>query len=99
EAGRWRSETREFGLCEEAYFATGRAEKMEQVSRSLRSAGAAFCDQGAVWGAIARKSARMNVSSPTGAARRIYESQRDEVEDYVNAMPTQPGQIGAAFAL
>src|SRR5437764_4813372 len=32
EAGRWRSETREFGLCEEAYFATGRAAKMEQVS-------------------------------------------------------------------
>jgi hypothetical protein len=29
EAGRWRSQSREFAPCEEAYFAYGRAEKME----------------------------------------------------------------------
>ena len=99
EAGRWRSQSREFLLAEEAYYASGRAEKMEQVSSSLRSVGAARCDQSAVWDSIARKSARMNASSPTSASHRVYEIHREEVQSYVDAMPTQPGQIGAVFAI
>jgi hypothetical protein len=61
--------------------------------------GEAFCEQHEVWGAIAAKSARMNASSPTGAARRLYAARREEVEEYANAMPVQPSQIGPAFAL
>jgi len=109
EAGRWRTESRYFAAAEEAYFARGRAQQMADVSRSLsefriacRDDGAvwdASTDQGAVWESIAAKSARMNVSSPTSAMRGIYESRRHEVQDYLDAIPVEAGQIGAAYAL
>src|SRR5262245_33633268 len=87
EAGRWRAESRDFMAAEEAYFAHGRAQKMEQVSYALRSIGEPRADQSAVWGTIAAKSARMDVSSPTSAAREIYASHRPEVQDYLDAIP------------
>jgi hypothetical protein len=45
------------------------------------------------------KSARMNVSSPTGAMRKIYEDRQGEVQNYLDSIPTEAGQIGAAYAV
>jgi ARG/rhodanese/phosphatase superfamily protein len=99
EAGRWRSESAAFMASEEAYFAQGRALQMEQVSRSLRSSGAARADQRAVWEAVAAKSARMDVRSPTSAASEIYASRREQARSYLEAIPVEADQIGAAYAI
>jgi len=99
EAGRWRTQSRDFLVAEEAYFAHGRAEKMEQVSRALHSIGEPRSDQGAVWGTIAAKSARMEVASPTSANSEIYASRQQEVRGYIDSIPVESGQVGAAYAI
>jgi hypothetical protein len=101
EAGRWRTESDSFRTEQRVQFARGRAQKIEQVSRSLRMSGEARSDeiQAAVWDEISEKSARMNVRSPTGAMAALFESRHDDVQDYLDAIPTSDGQIGAAYAI
>jgi hypothetical protein len=72
---------------------------MEQVSRSLCLTGEASSDQPAVWDAISAKSARMRVESPTGAMAALFESRHDDLRDYLDAIPTFDGQLGAAYAI
>lgn len=98
EAGRWRSESRTFQAAR-VQFARGRAQKMAHVSRSLWSTGEASSDQTAVWSAIAAKSARMAVDSPTAAMSALFDTYRDDLQDYLDAIPTQDGQAGAVYAI
>jgi hypothetical protein len=99
EAGRWRNESHAFRTADRVQFAHGRAQKMEQVSHSLHLKGEAVSDQTAVWDEIAAKSARMRVTSPTGAMAALFESRRDHLQDYIDAMPTSEGQVGAVYAI
>jgi hypothetical protein len=99
EAGRWRAESFEFHTAERVQFARGRAQKMAQVSRSLSLSGEALSDQMAVWDAISAKSARMRVESPTGAMAALFESRRDDSQDYLDAIATVSGQCGAVYAI
>jgi hypothetical protein len=99
EAGRWRTESYAFQTARRVQFARGRVQKMEQVSRSLRLNGEALSDQTAVWDAISAKSARMRVASPTGAMAALFEDCRDDLRDYLNAIPTMDGQFGAVYAI
>jgi hypothetical protein len=50
ESGRWRMESHSFQAADRVQFARGRAQKMEQVSRSLCLGGEAMSDQAAVQG-------------------------------------------------
>jgi hypothetical protein len=99
EAGRWRTESYAFRTAQRVQFARGRAQKMEQVSRSLCLNGEAVSDQTAVWAAISAKSARMRVASPSGAMAALFESRRDDLQDYLDAIPTSDGQFGAVYAI
>jgi hypothetical protein len=99
EAGRWRAESHAFQTAQRVQFARGRAQKMEQVSHSLCLNGEAASDQTAVWGAISAKSARMRVASPTEAMAALFDSRRDELRDYLDAIPTSDGQCGAVYAI
>jgi hypothetical protein len=99
EAGRWRTESHAFQTAQRVQFARGRAQKMDQVSRSLFLSGAALSDQAAVWDAISTKSARMRVESPTGAMAALFESCCDDLGDYLDAIPTSDGQVGAVYAI
>jgi hypothetical protein len=99
EAGRWRTESDSFRTEQRVQFARGRARKMEQVSRSLCSNGEALSDQTAIWNEISEKSARMNIRSATGAMAALFESRHDDIKDYLDAIPTSDGQIGAAYAI
>jgi hypothetical protein len=99
EAGRWRTESHAFHTAERVQFARGRAQKMDQVSRSLFLCDAAMSDQSEVWDAISAKSARMRVASPTGAMAALFERHQDDLQDYLDAIPTIDGQIGAAYAI
>jgi hypothetical protein len=99
EAGRWRTESHAFRTAQRVQFARGRAQKMDQVSRSLSFNGEALSDQTAVWDAISAKSGRMSVASPTGAMAAMFESCHDDLRDYLDAIPTLDGQIGAVYAI
>jgi hypothetical protein len=99
EVGRWRIESHAFRATQRVQFAHGRAQKMEQVSRSLSLNGEALSDQTAVWDAISAKSARMCVAAPTGAMAALFESRRDDLRDYLDVIPTFDGQLGAVYAI
>jgi hypothetical protein len=99
EAGRWRTESHAFRTAQRVQFARGRAQKIEQVSRSLCLNGEAVSNQTAVWDAISAKSARMRVASSTGAMAALFESCRDDLRDYLDAIATSDGQCGAIYAI
>jgi hypothetical protein len=99
EAGRWRARSHAFHAADHAQFARGRAQKMDQVSRSLQLNNEAISNQIAVWDEISAKSSRMAVSSPTGAMGKIFESRRKDLRGYLDAIPSTDSQVGAVYAI
>jgi len=99
EAGRWRTTTPSFQSAGRVHFSAARAQKLEQVSASLRVTGVADSDQSSVWDAISTKSARMNVSSPTAAMAALFESRHDDMRAFADALRAEPGQFGAVYAI
>ncbi len=55
--------------------------------------------QGATWSELAAKQARMLTCSPTEAAEQLYVAHGRRLEEYVEALPRQEGQSGAAVAI
>jgi hypothetical protein len=99
EAGRWHVESPTFRSADRVQFARGRAQKMEQVSRSLCLNGKAVSDQLAVWNEISVKAARMNVVSATGAMGALFESRKHSLQNYLDAIPITDNQVGAVYAI
>jgi hypothetical protein len=99
EAGRWRAESDSFRAPGRVHFSRGRADKMRQVSESLRMRGRAESDQSAIWGAIAEKSQRMQVDSATSAMAALYERRGDDLQSYLEAFEASAGQTGAVYAI
>jgi hypothetical protein len=99
EAGRWRSESREFTSAKRTHYAAGRARKAANVSESLSSFGTRHSDQGEVWADISEKSIRMESISGTSAAAAMYETHRASLDDYLGAFPAIDNQAGALFCI
>jgi len=99
EAGRWSMATPQFRTADHVMYSAARAERVSQVTESMRSSGARVSDQGAVWRDIAAKAVRLNSVSPTGAMSAIYERHSNSVEELGRAFSWQQGQYGAAFAI
>lgn len=99
EQGRWASRSVAFSGSPQAMYAAARRGKSRAVSRNLAEAGQRLADQGAIWDAIAQKSARLKSNSPTHAMADIYAQQGQRVDDYVSALTASDGQTGAMFAI
>ena len=99
EQGRWSWTSREFESSRRAMYARGRAEKMAQVSRSLRVANARHADQAAVWDGVSERARAFSVQSRTGAMSEVYESVEDRLEDFRGRLGPRPGQVGAVFGI
>ena len=97
EQGRWHWRSRQFETANRTLYASARAEKMAQVSRSMRFEDSYRSDQSAIWDSIGRKAANFEVRSPTGAASDIYEHRRALLDDMVMQVKPQTDQVGAAF--
>ena len=99
EAGRWHMNSAEFLPAPHVMYSRGRAERVTQVSASMRTSGSRRSDQSAVWDGIAAKAARMNVASPTQALSAVFERHSITVEEYVRAFACADDQCGVAFAI
>ena len=99
EAGRWARRSREFAAAGRAHYASGRAQKLEQVSLAMRESGERMADQCAVWADIDEKSRRMQAESDTRAAAEMYERSRAKLEAFVAGLEPVPRQAGALFAI
>jgi ARG/rhodanese/phosphatase superfamily protein len=99
EAGRWRARSRAFTAAPRTQYATGRAKRMAQVTRSIVGRGDRTADQAEVWSDIAAMCLRMDSSSSTAAMEQIFTDHAPMVETYVSGLTPIPGQRGAVFAI
>jgi len=99
EMGRWSYRTNRFQSSERMHFARGRAEKVEQVSCSMRHSSTRNADQSQVWESIAAKEMVMNFHSKTSAMSDLYGNFSDRLDEFVKEFRPLPNQVGAVFAL
>ncbi len=99
EQGRWSYSKSEATLASAAMFSELRADKVRQVSRSMQMHRTPQADQGAIWAAIARKSARMGSDSPSVAMEGIYDKRSGDLEPYEYVSRPQEHQRGGVFAI
>lgn len=101
EAGRWDgSRSQEsFDPAPQAAHPELRRHKAAQVRAHLDALGEARANQAEVWDSIAAKSARMGVSSATGAMHDVFEGHRGRLGEYTEALPLAERQTGALVAI
>ena len=99
EAGRWARRSREFAAAGRAHYASGRAQKLAQVSLAMRTSGERMADQCEIWADIDEKSRRMQAESDTRAAAEMYERSRAKLEAFVAGLEPIPRQAGALFVI
>jgi hypothetical protein len=94
EAGRWSYRTSIFG--DSGYLAAPaiRLAANESVTANVRRSGDYHSDQGRVWNEVSLLQERHHTSSPTSAARDVYQKQRDAMERREAAYKCLPGQTG-----
>ena len=97
EAGRWAYRSERFAASPRVHYAAGRAQRMEQVSASLRREGRRRSDQGQVWAHISARMADLGADSPTEAMADIYEHHAATIEEYASGMRLAEGQVGGVF--
>lgn len=96
EAGRWRHEGRTFAAADHTSHPELRRRKAERLHERGMAPGAA---QHEVWAAVAQKSARLGVTSPTGAQAHAFAERAPDIDRLARRFPLQPGQCGAVLAL
>lgn len=99
EQGRWSARSEAFTTSDHALYASGRARKVGQVSRSLKERGEHRADQGSIWDHLARKQARMHAHSPTGAMADLFEQRANRLARYRQGLRAVEDQIGGLFAI
>ena len=101
EAGRWDSgrHDEDFSASPQAAYPELRRTKNRHARERVAAGMAARAEQGQVWGAVAQKSARHGVSSPTGAMHDVYEARRGRLGDLAGAVQRRDGQLGALVAI
>ena len=99
ERGRWSYRSRDFTESPRTMYPRVRAQKMMDVSASLRNYNQRHADQGAVWADVDHRASELRSHSATGAMGDIYDHHHASVEEYVHEIEWLDGQVGAAFAL
>jgi hypothetical protein len=99
EQGRWRYDSAVFASAKRNLYAKARAQKMAQVTESMRTTGTRRSDQGRIWDSISDKAERTASYSDTGAMADIYAQQESKLREYTQAFTAQDFQVGAVFAI
>ena len=99
ERGRWGYRDRRFRPGDASLYASIRARKAAQVSRSVREGRGHQADQGEVWAQLASRAAELQVDSVTEAMREVYARHEEDMMVTRRALAAQPGQAGALVYL
>ena len=94
EAGCWSYRTSSFVDSGHVSAHAVRLAANESVTKSVRQSGAFQSDQSRVWDEVALLQERHHKSSPTSAARDVYESRGEAVRRREASFECLPGQIG-----
>ncbi len=99
EQGRWRYQSQQFSSGKTHSSSKLRHRLKETVSYSLMSGHGFSSDQGAVWSEVQRQMESLGSASPTGAMSDTYESHKDSLKDYAEALKYVDGASGLAVAV
>lgn len=99
EQGRWSYQSSEFADSRHVASSKVRRAKSAAVNHSLKTMHNYQSNQGEVWEEIRETSLRAQVKSDTGAMRDIYNSQENNLEEYLNSFEVKKGQNGAIFII
>ncbi|HEY7205444.1 MAG TPA: DUF6569 family protein [Methylomirabilota bacterium] len=95
EQGRWGYRGRQFEPGDASLYASIRAKKAAQVSRSIQAGHGHQADQGEVWATLHARAAELHVHSMTAAMRDVYARHEEDMTAARRALAAQPGQVGA----
>jgi ARG and Rhodanese-Phosphatase-superfamily-associated Protein domain len=96
EVGRWHRSSATFAAASHTAGPEIRMRKAVALESNALARGAAQAD---VWDAVAAKSHRLGVHSPTGAHSDLFEARKDAMRELAAAFSAQPGQCGMALVL
>ena len=99
EAGRWRMASAEFKTADHFYYGSARAQRLSQVTDSMRATGSRLSVQEAVWDEVASKLSRLDTQSPTRAVAEIYARHSASLDEFARVFHWQERQCGVAFAI
>jgi len=99
EQGRWRYRSRTFKTAKHTYHASGRAKKIQQVTRALKQQGRPYADQHQIWAEVDEHLEVLECDSPTSAMADLYAQELPKLADYTAAFQAITNQVGAIFAL
>ena len=96
EAGRWHRNSLSFAAADHTAGPELRVRKAVALESNALARGAA---QAEVWDAIAQKSHRLGVHSPTGAHSDLFQARKGAMRELSDAFALQAGQCGMALVL
>jgi hypothetical protein len=96
EVGRWHRSSATFGAASHTAGPEVRMRKAVALESNALARGAAQAD---VWDAVAAKSHRLGVHSPTGAHSDLFVARKGAMRELAAAFSAQPGQCGMALVL
>ncbi|MCL5291711.1 MAG: hypothetical protein M1548_04155 [Actinobacteria bacterium] len=99
EQGRWSYRTAFFASSDEPLYASLRAKKAADVSRSLAEEMGFVSDQFGLWQEIKAKSCRFGVTSETEAMTDAYAGVEPRLAKYESAFSQADGQVGSIVGL
>ena len=94
EQGRWSYVSPVFACSDTGLSSELRRRKAAHVTDSLAKSKRFEADQADMWAGIARMSLGAGVTSPTGAARDVYEARMADLNEYLGAFKCMPHQKG-----
>lgn len=95
ERGRWQYRSRRFRAGDASLYASMRARKAAQVSRSVREGHGHRADQGEVWARLSQRAADLQVDSASEAMHDVYARHEAHLSAARRALDARPGQVGA----
>jgi hypothetical protein len=99
EQGRWAYRGKRFVSGDASLYASLRAKKAAQVSRSLRARAGHQSDQGEIWRELQRTANAYRVKSPTGAMHDVFAEYEGRLTAAREALAPVPRQVGAIVYL
>ena len=99
EQGRWNRVSAAFQHSGKFLFRRARGNKMSSVHQSLKYGQGYQSNQSEVWNDISQLQHKRSIHSPTSAMKDIYDKEKGNLDDFLEAFPLIEGQCGIIVGL
>jgi hypothetical protein len=99
EAGRWGYSRPGFAAAGRVLNQEVRYSKAAAVTKNLKECRVRSADQGAVWDGVSKALFALGATSPTSALGDGFDSRANDIDDFLETLKPQPGQIGVIYRI